>query len=183
MNPFPPRPRAGEPDEPQGIILPPPDHRIVVDISDCRTTADPEMHLVTYALGSCLGVTVWDPGKRIGSLGHFMLPSGQIDPRKAQENPMMFVDTGMTALLTHLFEMGADRSKLVIKVAGGAQLMDRNDRFRIGERNFAILRKFLWKNGLLIAAHDTGGETSRNLFLSVGTGRVLLKSQNRLREL
>lgn len=179
------RPGAGaEPPREQGaIILPPPDARIIVDISDCQVSDDPTRHLVTYALGSCIGVAVHDPRIGLGALGHFMLPTGTIDPAKSRDNPMMFVDTGMTALLTALYERGADPKRLVIKVAGGAQLMDRNDRFRIGERNFAILRKFLWKNGLLIAAHDTGGETSRNLFLSVGTGRVLIKSHNRLQEL
>lgn len=165
----------------EGVKLP--FSRNVVDISDCRFSTDPDDCLITYALGSCIGVTAHDPVARIGALAHFMLPTGTLDPKKAGSSPFMFVDTGITAMLTELFRLGVSKRRLVIKVAGGAALMDQQDRFRIGERNFAILRKFLWKNDLLIAAHDVGGAACRTLIFQIGSGAVHLKMANRLWEL
>ncbi len=165
------------------VVLPQPAQRLVVDISDCKCSVDPDLWLVTYALGSCIGVTAWDPALKIGALGHFMLPNGSIDPKKSAGNPHMFVDTGIHAMLGSLFDMGAAKERLVVKVAGGAAIMDREDRFRIGERNVTILRKYLWKNGILLDSHDTGGGGSRNVFLHVGSGRVVLKTGGGLYEL
>ena len=69
--------------------------RIVVDIADMKVTKNPEATLITYALGSCIGVVVFDPLARVGGLLHLMLPESQIDPEKAKRNPWMFADTGI----------------------------------------------------------------------------------------
>jgi chemotaxis protein CheD len=149
---------------------------IVVGISDIQTSKSEDDVIITYSLGSCIGVTMYDPISKVGGMIHYMLPLSKISPEKAAAKPGMFADTGIPALLKEIFAMGASKSRLVVKAAGGAQLMDQNKIFNIGERNFLILRKILWKNNILIKAHDVGGEISRTLRFEIDTGRVTIKN-------
>ena len=112
-----------------------------------------------------------------------MLPLSEIDPRKAEQNPYMFVDTGVPKLFHECYEAGAVRNRLVIKVAGGGAFYSDNDLFAIGKRNYIVLRKLFWKNGFMIAADDVGGSISRTMSLEIGTGRTLLRSAGREWEL
>src|SRR5690349_3912934 len=126
--------------------------RIVVSVSELAFSGSPEDMLVTYSLGSCIGLTLYDPVAGVGGLLHAMMPVSTLDPIRGERQPAMFVDTGVASLLQSLFEMGAQRRSLVATVAGGACAMDGNHTFRIGERNFTVLRRMLWKNDILIAA-------------------------------
>ena len=148
---------------------------LVVDIADMAVSDDPSCELVTYSLGSCLGVAIYDPAIRLGGMAHCMLPLSMIDPEKAKEKPCMFVDTGVLRLLKQLFDRGLKRSRAIVKIAGCAKVFETGGVFRIGERNCAVLRKVLWKNDLLIAAEDIGGDATRTLRLDIGSGRFLLK--------
>lgn len=139
--------------------------------------------LVTYSLGSCVGVTLYDPVARIGGMVHCMLPLSKTDPEKAKNKPAMFTDTGVSALIQTALDMGAQKQRLIIKVAGAAQLMDENGTFRIGERNLTVLRKVLWKNNIIIAAEDVGGTIARTVFLHMDTGQTVVRSQRTEREL
>jgi len=132
--------------------------------------------LVTYSLGSCVGLSLYDSISRIGGLIHCMLPLSTIDPEKARTSPCMFTDTGITALLQAIFNMGAVRNRLIAKVAGASSLLDEKGLFKIGERNYTVLRKILWKNNILIAGEDIGGCTSRTMYLYIATGRTIIKS-------
>ena len=137
--------------------------------------------IVTHALGSCLGVAVYDPVTCVGGLLHVMLPLSTIDPEKAERNPSMFVDTGFPKLLIECFKIGAQKDRLEIRVAGG---VDSNDNlFQIGKRNLIILRKLLWKNSLLVKSYDVGGRNSRTMFLEIGTGKVTIKSGGQIKQL
>mgnify|MGYP000971048775 CR=1 FL=1 len=148
----------------------------VVGISDFRTSSNPDDIIITYSLGSCIGMTVYDPATRVGGMIHYMLPLSKISPDKALVKPAMFADTGVPELLKKVLELGASKSRLVVKVAGGSQLMDQHKVFNIGERNFLILRKILWKNNILIKAADVGGVISRTVRFELGTGKVTIKS-------
>jgi chemotaxis protein CheD len=129
--------------------------------------------IVTHALGSCLGVAVYDPQVPVGGILHVMLPEGRANRDKAAANPYMFVDTGVPAFFRQLYDAGGVKSRMVVKVAGGANINNvHNDRFRIGKRNYVVLRKLLWKNSVLIDAEDTGGSSARTMYLDVGTGQV-----------
>ena len=156
---------------------------LVVGISSMLISTDPRKILVTYSLGSCLSVTVYDPKIRIGGMIHCMLPLAKTDSDKATTTPCMFVDTGMTKLLQTLFNRGAKRSRLQIKVIGGARILDRKDHFRIGKRNVTVLRRFLWKNDLFIGASDVGGEITRTVRLDIATGEVFVRADGVIREL
>jgi chemotaxis protein CheD len=149
----------------------------IIGIADMKVTSDPEDILVTYALGSCLGVAIYDPVARVGGLLHVMLPMSTIDPVKATENPCMFVDTGVPLLFHRTYKAGAARERLLIRVAGGANVSGSvEDRFEIGKRNFLVLRKLLWRNGLLLKSHDVGGHHSRTMALYLNIGQVTVKA-------
>lgn len=156
---------------------------IIVDIAGMAISANPEDTIVTYSLGSCLGITVYDPILHIGGMIHCMLPVSKVDDQKAVEKPCMFVDTGVSMLLTQLFQMGVRKNNAIVKVAGGSRLLDKNDLFRIGERNYTIFRKILWKNGMMIKAEDVGGAETRTIRLEIATGRFLIRSGGQEREL
>lgn len=156
---------------------------LVVGMSDLKTSQDPADVLITYSLGSCLGVTAYDPVIHVGGMIHYMLPLSQISPDKAAMRPAMFADTGVPEMLSELLAQGAAKSRLIIKAVGGAQLMDHHKLFNIGERNFLILRKILWKNNMLIKASDIGGTVSRTVRLELDTGRVTVKTSQGEREL
>jgi len=135
--------------------------------------------LVTYALGSCLGITVYDPAVRVGALLHVMMPASTISPEKAAANPCLFVDTGVPLLFRRAYELGAQKQRTIVKVAGGASPTSAGgdpDYFQIGKRNLVQLRKLLWKNGVLLKGEDVGGTASRTMSLSLSSGEVLVKS-------
>jgi chemotaxis protein CheD len=156
-----------------------------VGVSDMKVSDKRGDLIITHALGSCLGVAVHDPVACVGGLLHVMLPLSDIDPEKADRNPFMFVDTGFPRLLVECFKTGAQKQRLEIRVAGGANSHDRgeNDLFQIGRRNFIILRQLLWKNALLVTSYDVGGSNSRTMSLEIGTGKVTIKSQGQTRNL
>lgn len=152
--------------------------QVVVDIAQMQITDNPDDVLVTYSLGSCLGVTVYDPQIQVGGMVHCMLPLSKVDQTKAKARPGMFVDTGVSQLLTTLFKMGARKSRIVINVAGGAHVLNNaNNMFKIGERNFTVMRKILWKNGLLMHVTEVGGTNSRTIRLHIASGAFVIKTQ------
>ncbi len=156
---------------------------LVVGISELQVSRDPSVVLVTYSLGSCVGLSLHDPIARVGGLLHAMMPVSAADPVKAIERPAMYTDTGVAALLQALFDAGATRSNLVARVAGAASQMEQSSIFRIGERNYMVLRKLLWKNDILIAGEDVGGSASRTMYLEVGTGRTLIRKNGSVAEI
>ncbi len=152
----------------------------IVDISGIKVSASPEDVLVTYSLGSCVGLTLFDPEAGVGGMLHSMLPLSKIDKNKAREKPGMFVDTGVSKLLQEVFDRGAQRKRIIAKVAGAARVLDQKKMFRIGERNHTVLRKILWKNDILIAAEDIGGTIPRTLFLHMDAGQTVVKSNGKM---
>lgn len=148
---------------------------IVVGVGDCAWSADPEAVLVTYALGSCIGLAIHDPVAGVAGLLHFMLPESKIDKDKASSRPYMFADTGIPALFRRSYEMGAVKSRLVVRAAGGAQVLDPAGFFNIGKRNYQAMRKILWQAGVMVQAESIGGTTSRTVRLEVHSGRMLYR--------
>jgi chemotaxis protein CheD len=149
--------------------------QIVVGVADCRVADAPEQVLATFALGSCIGLTAYDPKAALGGLLHFMLPDSTIDPEKGRCNPFMFADTGIPRLLDMLAARGASKNRLVVHAFGGAQMMDNGKVFEIGKRNSLAVRKILWKVGILLSGEAVGGERSRSVKLEIATGRVVLQ--------
>ena len=133
--------------------------------------------IVTHALGSCLGLMIYDPHVQIGGMLHAMLPLCKINPEKAASNPYMFVESGVTHMLKQMFEMGAQKKRIVVKAAGCGSPMTNNEMFKIGERNFTILKKILWKNNILLSAKDVGGTKSRTVYFELSSGEITISSK------
>ncbi len=150
---------------------------LVVGVGDLKVSDDPGEVLVTYALGSCIGLCLYDPVRRVAGLLHYMLPLSKVNPKKAETNPAMFGDTGIPLLFKEMFDRGCRKKDLVVKAAGGGNIKDEKGVFNIGKRNQTVLRKILWKNDILLAAEDLGGRKSRTVRLFVEDGRMLVSSQ------
>ena len=149
-----------------------------VDISDARVSNDPGEFLVTYALGSCMGVCLYDPAVPIGGMLHCLLPDSTRNPVMAEENPFVFADTGLAILLENLLSLGARKRRLKVKLAGGASRVETTANGpAIGQQNYLAIRKALWKSGLFIHAEDVGGTTPRTMTLYVTDGSVVLQAR------
>lgn len=135
--------------------------------------------LATYALGSCLGVALYDPVARVAGLLHVMLPASSTDPARAAQSPAMFVDTGVPPLFKECYRLGAVKERLVVRVAGGAHQAEceADDLFQIGKRNLLALRKLLWRNNVIVRAEAVGGaRVSRTLYLDAATGALRVRA-------
>jgi chemotaxis protein CheD len=152
---------------------------VVIGVADCHVSSDTDSVLVTYALGSCVAVAIYDPVVRVGGLLHFMLPEASRDALQAGKSPYMFADTGIPMLFREAYQKGAEKRRLRVSVAGGAQVMDEKGVFNIGHRNCLAMRKIFWRAGVLIQAEETGGRSARTVRLEMETGRVHLRSPDR----
>jgi len=155
----------------------------VVGISDMKVSNNPDEVLITYSLGSCLGVVIFDPVAHVAGLLHSMLPLSIIDPHKAKSSPFMFVDTGIPLLFREAYNLGAEKKRIIVKAAGCSSLLDEKGFFKIGERNFTVLRKLLWKNNILIEKQDIGGNHSRTVSIATANGKVIVKTGGKENEL
>ena len=157
--------------------------QVVVRMADCRVGHVSGQVLATYALGSCIGLAVYDPVAGVGGLLHFMLPDSGIDPARGRDNPYMFADTGIPLLLAQVCALGASKRRLSVYAVGGAKMMDGENIFDIGKRNCLATRKILWKQGLLLTGEVIGGDVSRTLRLEIGSGRLWLHEDGGQREI
>ena len=149
---------------------------ITVNISDTQVACNQDDTLVTYSLGSCIGVTVYDPVARCGAMLHYQLPTSTLDAEKAKNNPCMFADTGMAVLLEQFQAAGGQQRRARVRIAGAAQMIGDTGVFSIGKRNHTAIRKILWQKGILLEAEDIGGSTPRNLYLRLSDGEVTVKA-------
>lgn len=156
--------------------------KYIVSVADMKVGKEGDL-LVTHALGSCLGLMAFDPVAKVGGLLHAMLPLSKINPEKAQANPYMFVDTGLPELFRQIYALGCRKSRLIVKAAGCGQPLGKNEVFRIGDRNFTVMKKFLWKNNVLLKSKSVGGSSSRTIHFDVTTGQMMLSSNGQRREL
>jgi chemotaxis protein CheD len=119
---------------------------------------------------------------RVAGLLHLMLPDSAIDPAQAEARPYMFADTGLPLLFRRAYALGADKRRIVVRLVGGAQVMDDHGFFDIGRRNYLATRKILWKAGVLIQGEAVGGTTSRTVRLEVATGTMWLRGAGGIEE-
>lgn len=156
---------------------------VVLTNSEVQISRKPGDVLVTYSLGSCIGVTMYDPHLKLGGMIHYILPLSKVSPDRAADKPAMFADTGMPMLLRMMYEAGAARERLLVKAAGGSQLMEQNQIFDIGQRNYQVLKKILQNNGITLNNEDIGGHLTRTMRLEIDTGQTTVESSQGVREL
>ncbi len=157
--------------------------RYTVGVSDMALSARSGDLIVTHALGSCIGIALYDPASCVGGILHYMLPLSTVDAVKASENPFMFGDTGIPAFFQAAYKLGAKKENLRVVMAGGAQVFEKQDFFDIGKRNIVIARKLFWKNNFMIAAEHVGGQIPRTLYLELGSGKTWFTSRGERYEL
>jgi chemotaxis protein CheD len=150
-------------------------HQSVIGVADMKVSADPSELLVTYALGSCLGVSIYDPYAKVGGLLHIMLPDSSINPKKRDINPFMFADSGIPLLFSEAYKLGAGKANIIVKFAGCSQISDESGIFNIGRRNYAAAKELLQKHNVFVKAEHCGDVISRTMILRIDTGIVLLK--------
>lgn len=144
-----------------------------------KVSRDPDELLITFSLGSCIGLVIWDPLAKVGGLLHYMLPNAKLDEEKARKKPCMFANTGIPLLFKEAYRLGATKNHLLVKAFGGSQLLDSSNIFNIGQRNYQIMCRMFEKNNIKIDKEDIGGNVNRTVSLEIGTGRTVLKVSGR----
>jgi chemotaxis protein CheD len=157
--------------------------RITVGVADMKLSSSPGDVLITHALGSCIGIAIFDPIAVVGGMLHFMLPDSSVNPSRSVESPWMFANVAIPSFFKKAYEIGAEKSRLIVKVAGGAQFLDDKEFFAIGKRNHTMMRKLFWQNGILVKAEQVGGTISRTLYMEMSTGRVWISTGGQETEL
>ena len=151
---------------------------IYVGVGEIATSRNPENVLVT-SLGSCVAVIMLAPGVRAAGMAHIALPSSSVNVEQSRSKPGYYADTGIPRLLAEMDKLYGGKSKrgrLLVKLSGGANIMDPNSTFDIGKRNVLAIKKILWENRLGVLVEDIGENISRNVRVSVDTGKVVVKS-------
>ena len=151
---------------------------IKVGMADLNIAKAPD-RLMTLGLGSCIGIVLYDPAVKVGGMAHIMLPdSTQI---KNNSNLAKFADTAVDVLIQKMTSIGASKSRMVAKIAGGAQMFDfkqTSDVMRVGYRNDIATREVLQKHRIPIIADDTGKNYGRTIELYTDTGILAVKTIN-----
>lgn len=147
---------------------------VFIGIGGLAVSKTPGDVIKTMALGSCVGVVMLEPRSRSVGMAHIALPESKIDLERARKTPGHFADTGVPALIQAMLQCSGQVKPraLVVKVAGGAAVMDANGTFNIGKRNLLAVKKSLWRHGLAAVAEDVGGNASRTVYVGVDDGRV-----------
>ena len=149
-----------------------------IGIGDLKVCKSPDI-LVTYALGSCVGVCLLDSATGVGGLSHIMLPDSTAGVNGAA-TPMKFADTAIPMLIQQMEALGAVRSRLKAKIAGGATMFaTTNDKFNIGERNINAVKAILNKEHIPIVAEDVGLNYGRTQFFYPETGIMEIRAASK----
>ena len=149
---------------------------ITVGMADLKVCRAPD-NLTTLGLGSCVGVALYDPATMVSGMLHCMLPDSTRITN--QQNIAKFADTGLDELVKQMMSIGAMRSRLVAKIAGGAQMFafsSGNDMMRVGDRNVEAVKAKLMQMRIRILAEDTGKNYGRTIEFYSETGKLLIKS-------
>lgn len=144
-----------------------------VGISEMRIAAAPAL-LVSYGLGSCLGIALYDAERRIGGLAHTLLPAAHPN---FGERPGKFVDAAIRQMVEALLSQGAKPDRLVAKIAGGANMFAAAGLGAdggIGQRNVSAAKRVLEDFGIALLAEDTGGSNGRTIEFDLATGTLLV---------
>lgn len=154
---------------------------VPVGLGEWKAGTAPGLVLVCYGLGSCIGLTLYDRAARVGLMAHVVLPDSSLN-RGPELTPAKFADTCVPFALNEMLRLGAMRSRITARFAGGARMLNvvgAGSALDIGSRNIEAMRLALQKAGVPVTADDAGGTYGRTLQLFVGTGRLLVSTVGR----
>lgn len=148
--------------------------KLVIGIADMKMARGSGM-LVTYALGSCIGICLYDAQIKLGALVHIMLP---LNMEAGRKSPLKYADTGIRETLKQMEGKGARRSRITAKIAGGAKMFEVSGGSlgNIGQRNIESVRMVLKREGIQILKEDVGGSVARTLLFDVSNGLGCIRS-------
>ena len=151
--------------------------KLTVGIADMKIGKGNDL-LVTYALGSCIGLCFYDQRTKTGALLHIMLPLNMEPGRK---NPLKYADTGIRETLRQLETQGASRSRITVKIAGGAKMFEVNggNLGNIGQRNIESVHTILRQEGIRLLGEHVGGNVARTLLFDLDSGQSCIRSYGR----
>jgi len=150
---------------------------VVVGVGDIAVTNNPGDVVKTFALGSCVAIIFWAPKFKTIGMAHVALPDSSLDRKKAGEKPGYFADTAIPHLIKEFRKLNiTNNCQFMIKLAGGASIMDPNGKFNIGKRNALAIKKILWQYNLGALAEDLGNDYSRTISVDVDSGATLVTS-------
>ena len=151
--------------------------KLTVGIADMKMAKGSGV-LITYALGSCIGLCFQDPALHLGALLHIMLPLNMEPGRK---HPLKYADTGIRETLRQMEAKGASRKRITVKIAGGAKMFEVNggNLGNIGQRNIESVHTILRQEGIRLLAEDVGGKVARTLLFDVVSGQGCIRSYGR----
>lgn len=151
--------------------------RISVGIGQVAVSSDAQQVLIAYGLGSCIGVSCYDPQAKVAGLAHILLPASDGKRPEAAE-PARYADTGIDTLIREMTAKGAVARRLVVKLAGGAAVLGpaNAEKFKIGERNAEAIRDRLKRHGISASATDLGGTRGRTMELHPGSGKTFVRT-------
>ena len=135
--------------------------------------------LVTYALGSCVGIVGYDRSRKIAGLLHVLLPQSKSDLSQPNRNPAAYANTGVPALVLAMQRLGGDPMASRFHLAGGASMLKTSAPLDVGRRNVMAVRKALWNAGLFVQAEMVGGHEPRSLTIDAATGVVSVQIPGR----
>jgi chemotaxis protein CheD len=147
----------------------------VVGISDCKISDAPTDTVVTYALGSCVGLSLYDRKCHMGGILHVMLPDSRCRSASREFNPHMYADTGFYAFLQALLAKGARRDAIEARVAGGANMLQHSQFLDIGKRNAEAVVTLLRLERIPIMGSSLGGVVGRSMSLRLQDGTVTVR--------
>ena len=152
--------------------------QLVVGIGDMKLGRQ-EGTIITYALGSCIGIALYDPMIKLGALVHIMLP----ERVNSDANIYKYADTGLKETFRKLYAYGAVKSRLTAKIAGGAKMFEMKGGSsamgNIGERNAQMVKRVLMQEGIRSVKEDTGANYARTMSIDLANGTVLVKTFGR----
>ena len=148
--------------------------KITVGIADMKLAKGSGI-LITYALGSCIGLCFHDPRIKLGALLHVMLPLNMETGRK---NPLKYADTGIRETLRQMEAKGASKNRIIVKIAGGAKMFEVNggNLGNIGQRNIESVHTILRKEGIRLLGEYVGGSVARTMLFDVDSGQSCIRS-------
>jgi chemotaxis protein CheD len=158
--------------------------RLVIGIGELAVSNRPGDVIVTHALGSCIAVCVFDPVASVAGMLHFLLPEARINPERARQQPAVFADTGIPLLFQTAYEYGLVKRRAIVKLVGGAEMVQATTAaFNTGRRNALAAKNLLWRNGVFVSKQEIGGTGARTLHLSVADGRLHIVNGQTYKEL
>lgn len=149
----------------------------IVAPGDCEFSRDAGSRLVTSGLESCIAIVMHAPAVCFAALLRFSFPTSSANPRLAQKRPGLFADTAIPAFFAQIRSHGIQNTHMVIQAVGGAHTGEHRRSLPSGKSNYLMMRKMLWREGVLLDGEDVGGNRIRSLWLETGTGRIIVRSE------